>query len=213
MSRLAARGCCSTSFPHTLTLPAVGERKPVIIFIVVDLPAPLGPRKPRTSPLSTRKDTSSTAVNGPKRLVSPWISMLAVMDWQLLPTSPAGWPRASGPADRQAGPAARSVSLGRRPPLRQPAEVPIRHRGAGVYAGGYADVGRGGSSPGREPAPTHRARRTRRQRLRGRASARGPSERRARKRPPAARPRCTAPRSRAARAGGARRPERGRRRS
>ena len=41
----------------------------MIIFIVVDLPAPFGPRKPRTSPLATRRLRSLTAVKGPKRLV------------------------------------------------------------------------------------------------------------------------------------------------
>jgi hypothetical protein len=35
--------------------------KPVIMRIVVDLPAPLGPRKPSTSPRSTLKETPSTA--------------------------------------------------------------------------------------------------------------------------------------------------------
>ena len=44
--------------------------KPVSIRIVVDLPAPLGPRNPRTSPRSTAKLTSSTAVTGPKRFAS-----------------------------------------------------------------------------------------------------------------------------------------------
>src|SRR4051812_32750110 len=40
------------------------------------LPAPLGPRKPNDSPRCTSKSTASTAVNVPKRLVSPraWIS-------------------------------------------------------------------------------------------------------------------------------------------
>ena len=33
----------------------VGARKPVIIFMVVDLPAPLGPRKPSTSPRCDRE--------------------------------------------------------------------------------------------------------------------------------------------------------------
>src|SRR5438046_1879452 len=37
--------------------------------MVVVLPAPFGPRKPRISPFSTRKEMSSTAVNGPYRLV------------------------------------------------------------------------------------------------------------------------------------------------
>src|SRR4030095_16377264 len=45
------------------------------IFIVVDLPAPLGPRKPTIVPLSTLKETSDTDVTGPYRLVrcSTWI--------------------------------------------------------------------------------------------------------------------------------------------
>ena len=43
--------------------PLSGSRKPVSIFIVVDLPAPFGPRKPTTSPLDTDKLMSSTAIN------------------------------------------------------------------------------------------------------------------------------------------------------
>ena len=43
-------------------LPAEGGMKPVIIRIVVDLPAPLGPRKPRTSPFSTVNETPFTAL-------------------------------------------------------------------------------------------------------------------------------------------------------
>src|SRR5262245_13041808 len=35
--------------------------KPVTMRMVVDLPAPFGPRKPSTSPRSTEKDTPSTA--------------------------------------------------------------------------------------------------------------------------------------------------------
>ena len=38
--------------------------------IVVDLPAPLGPRKPVTRPGAAVKVTSSTAVWGPYRLVT-----------------------------------------------------------------------------------------------------------------------------------------------
>src|SRR5208337_1568935 len=36
--------------------------------MVVDLPAPLGPRKPKTSPLLTARLSRSTAVKSPKRL-------------------------------------------------------------------------------------------------------------------------------------------------
>ena len=42
----------------------------MIIRIVVDLPDPLGPRNPVTSPEGTSKVRSSTAVASPYRLVS-----------------------------------------------------------------------------------------------------------------------------------------------
>src|SRR5882672_2334686 len=44
--------------------------------MVVDLPAPLGPRKPSTSPLSTRKSMPATAAIRPKFLVKPSISIM-----------------------------------------------------------------------------------------------------------------------------------------
>src|SRR5258706_445437 len=52
MSRLAAIGFSSMSWSPIVISPSVGGMKPVIIRIVVDLPAPFGPRKPRTSPRS-----------------------------------------------------------------------------------------------------------------------------------------------------------------
>ena len=57
------------SCPPMVTLPLVGGRKPVIMRMVVDLPAPLGPRKPSTSPRSTANDTPSTARLAPNTLV------------------------------------------------------------------------------------------------------------------------------------------------
>ena len=47
--------------------------------IVVDLPAPLAPRKPKISPSSTSRETPSTAVKAPKRLVRPSSSTAAAM--------------------------------------------------------------------------------------------------------------------------------------
>ena len=44
--------------------------------IVVDFPAPFGPRKPVTVPGRTVKVRSETAVVGPYRLVSSWISIM-----------------------------------------------------------------------------------------------------------------------------------------
>src|SRR5690242_697325 len=74
MQDRAAIASVSTSCPHTRARPDVGARYPVIIFIVVDLPAPFGPRKPSTSPFGTIKETSSTAASGPKYLTRCRIS-------------------------------------------------------------------------------------------------------------------------------------------
>jgi hypothetical protein len=46
-----------------LALPELGVMNPASMRIVVVLPAPLGPRKPSTSPGFTSKLTSSTAVS------------------------------------------------------------------------------------------------------------------------------------------------------
>ncbi len=42
-------------------VPASGARRPPTHSIVVVLPAPLGPIRPKISPGSTSKDTSATA--------------------------------------------------------------------------------------------------------------------------------------------------------
>src|SRR5215813_394669 len=47
--------------------------------IVVVFPAPFGPRKPRISPGSTRKLTSSTAVTRPYRFVTCWTSITRLL--------------------------------------------------------------------------------------------------------------------------------------
>src|SRR4030081_955214 len=59
-------GCSTISNPPTVAEPSEGGIKPVSIRIVVDLPAPLGPRKPSTSPRSTENDTPSTVRFVPK---------------------------------------------------------------------------------------------------------------------------------------------------
>src|SRR5215831_12549362 len=76
MHFFAAMGAVATSCPQTIAVPAVGATKPVIIFIFVELPAPFGPRKPRTSPCGTVKETSSTATSGPKDLTRRRISSI-----------------------------------------------------------------------------------------------------------------------------------------
>ncbi len=52
-------------WPPIVTWPAEGWSSPRIIRIVVDLPEPLGPRKPVTTPGLTRKERSYTAVLAP----------------------------------------------------------------------------------------------------------------------------------------------------
>ena len=53
------------SNPSTFTLPDVAERQPVIMFMVVDLPAPLGPSSPYIFPFSMLNEMPRTAVFEP----------------------------------------------------------------------------------------------------------------------------------------------------
>ena len=63
--------CCAYGLPLTMTLPAVGRSSPMIMRMVVDFPAPFGPRKPVTVPGRTVNEMPSTAVFGPYLLVRP----------------------------------------------------------------------------------------------------------------------------------------------
>src|SRR5216684_5138121 len=56
-----------TSRPSTRAEPPLSGKRPVSILMTVVFPLPLGPRKPKISPFSTRKLTSLTAVKLPKR--------------------------------------------------------------------------------------------------------------------------------------------------
>src|SRR5258708_3242354 len=58
----------ATSCPSTAASPLVGVSRPQRIRIVVDFPAPLGPRNPKISPRFTVSVTWSTATKSPKRL-------------------------------------------------------------------------------------------------------------------------------------------------
>src|SRR3954470_11743291 len=62
-----------------LTRPPVGGMKPVIMRMVVDFPAPLGPRKPSTSPRSTENEIPSTARLEPKNLAK-LLTLIIVKD-------------------------------------------------------------------------------------------------------------------------------------
>src|SRR5690554_4577521 len=68
------------SKPWISAVPEVGARNPVIIFMVVDLPAPFGPRKPSTSPGATVRDRSSTVVCLSNRLVRWRSSIMAFLN-------------------------------------------------------------------------------------------------------------------------------------
>src|ERR1035437_1161358 len=54
------------SKPATRPAPAVGVSRPQSMRMVVDLPAPFGPRKPKISPRRTANETPATALNAPK---------------------------------------------------------------------------------------------------------------------------------------------------
>ncbi len=63
--------CVFTSKPATVAFPEVGSSSPQRIRMVVDLPAPFGPRKPKISP---RLDLERYVIHGnkiPERLYKP----------------------------------------------------------------------------------------------------------------------------------------------
>src|SRR5689334_22148360 len=68
------------SCPSTWATPPLGCRKPRSSRIVVDLPAPFGPRNPKISPASTVRSRSASAGAScrPYCFVSPRVSMTAI---------------------------------------------------------------------------------------------------------------------------------------
>src|SRR5688572_20315429 len=76
------------SYGPTFTEPSVGGIKPVIMRMLVDFPAPLGPRKPRTSPFATVNETPFTATFGPKSFLRFWTWIMdgsVCVRWRQLP--------------------------------------------------------------------------------------------------------------------------------
>ena len=59
------RTATDEDWPAIREVPSDGAKYPVSIFIVVLLPAPLGPRKATSSPLRMVKVTSRAAANTP----------------------------------------------------------------------------------------------------------------------------------------------------
>src|SRR6201996_2387922 len=68
MWRRTSSRAVTTSKPATLASPPLGLVSVQSMLIVVVLPAPLGPRKPKTSPVATSKFTPLTASRSPKDL-------------------------------------------------------------------------------------------------------------------------------------------------
>src|SRR5713226_5809729 len=64
-------GSRTTSMPATRAVPAVGVSSVQRIEMVVDFPAPLGPRKPNISPWRTSRSMPRTASSWPYRLTRP----------------------------------------------------------------------------------------------------------------------------------------------
>ena len=75
MRAFTPSGSRPTSTPPTVAVPDVGFSSPHSIRIVVDLPAPLLPRKPKISPVLTVNDTWSTATKLPNRRVRSLTTM------------------------------------------------------------------------------------------------------------------------------------------
>src|SRR5712691_7075947 len=77
MCSLMASDCVAISLPPTVALPEVGCSRPHSMRMVVDLPAPLGPRNPKISPRVTSRLIWSTATKLPKRFTKSRISTAA----------------------------------------------------------------------------------------------------------------------------------------
>src|SRR5437660_3605712 len=65
------------SAPATVAEPLVGRARPTRILIVVVLPAPLGPTKPRISPRATDSVKRSSAATRPYFFVNSLVSTTA----------------------------------------------------------------------------------------------------------------------------------------
>src|SRR5262245_18952768 len=91
--------------------------------MVVVLPAPLGPRKPKTSPRRTVNETRSTAVNAPKRRVSSSTTTAGSLDGAATVVTPDAVRERGGRPRSSAGPVAPSASS---PPPAPNAHLPTR---------------------------------------------------------------------------------------
>src|ERR1039458_4625909 len=74
MLRRTSCGECATLVPSTRTEPDVGFKSVASTLIVVVLPAPFGPMKPKISPRGMVSDRLRTATCLPKTTHKPWMS-------------------------------------------------------------------------------------------------------------------------------------------
>src|SRR5579872_2998830 len=143
MRRLTPSGSRVTSMPPTVAVPELGASSPQSMRIVVDLPAPLLPRKPKFSPRRTSNDTLSTATKPPNRRVRPRTSM-ALVDAPPKPDSLTDCALKSGLRQSHVRDGARAVQFGP-----QPRDLRVQHIGRGRDTGAIAladdalGVGRG----------------------------------------------------------------------
>src|SRR5262245_66250742 len=72
-------------WPTKRIVPPLGAWTPVMVFIRVDLPAPLSPTSPTTSPGSTAKVTPRSACTAPKFFCTPWSSSRLIRASPLAP--------------------------------------------------------------------------------------------------------------------------------
>ena len=77
LTRRAASGCFATSKPASRALPAVGSIVVVSMPTVVDLPAPFGPSRPKTSPAATSKSMPLTASTPPGYVLLSLVTSIA----------------------------------------------------------------------------------------------------------------------------------------
>src|SRR6202020_2347502 len=128
MQAFASTGAFSMSCPQTETCPAVGEMKPAIMRMVVDLPAPLAPKKPSTSPGATENVRSSTASLSPYRLDRFLIVIMRAFEPRSLQEVPQNIILCGRAARAQGG--ARDCRLSFQSPLYFPSKFAVHRAGS-----------------------------------------------------------------------------------
>src|SRR5947207_203868 len=101
-----SRSSCSSvcqRLPRTSTSPESASRSPSQISIVVVLPAPFGPSRPKHSPVGTVRSRSETARTSPYDLYSPRIASAVSVTAGKLVTHPTQHPGDDGDEEHPDG--------------------------------------------------------------------------------------------------------------